>query len=451
MDRTRTASPGVGAAGGFDAGAEGALPVRADDRGVVAPEKTRARRSWLGIGLRIVRDAAVAVAFMTLVPLAIVAFKGENTWGHGNFGNGVRVKLALSERYRALALAKDPAITPTQAGLAFNALQPWPERDAFPLLTAPTRPAHSWETATLTSDMFVNGTMNFGFHGPSNAVILERVAKGFTPQEATYLRTLATAPVWREFDLIARAPAVDIIGGSFKLPFPENADVSLMPTSIKATRELALAAVSRAAYHLSIGQRDSAETVLRTIVSFGFVMIDNGHTAMDGLIGNIIVAIGRDALARYYALTNDPRAALPSVAPPARASGAENHRLPMDQMRQFLIAEAANPDEFLGIRFEALRLLSAASCTNVKELMFGNGSDITAAIEKARTDLARYPSEKVLVDLVAQLQQPRMAELKYDPIQALAVSSATVAGTVLRNPRLAACTRIVTGYYGGPW
>jgi hypothetical protein len=202
---------------------------------------------------------------------------------------------------------------------------------------------------------------------------------------------------------------------------------------------------------MSIGQRDSAETVLRSIVSFGFAMIDNGHTAMDELIGNIIVAIGREALGRFYVITNDPRAALPSVAPPAKPSGVEGNRLSMDQMRKFLIAETANPNEYLGVRFEALRLLSAASCTNVKELMFGNGSDVTAAIDAARTNLARYPSERALVDLVTQLQQPRMDDIRYTPLGALAVSSATVAGTVLRNPRLAACTRFVTGYYGGPW
>jgi hypothetical protein len=83
--------------------------------------------------------------------------------------------------------------------------------------------------------------------------------------------------------------------------------------------------------------------------------------------------------------------------------------------------------------------------------MFGNGSDVTTAIEKARTDLARYPSEKALVGLVAQLRQPGIDDIKFTPFAALAVSSATVAGTVLHNPRLAACTRIVTAYYGGPW
>lgn len=424
-----------------------------DDRTPAASGKGRAKRSWLSVAVRIVRDAAVAVAFMTLVPIAVVGFRGENAWGYGNFGNSIRAKLALSDASRSLVLPKDPSITPMMAGLAFNALQPRREPGAFPFIEPPSRPEQSWQTATLTPEMFVNGTMNVGFHGPSSATILEAVARGFTPPEMAYLRTLATAPVWREFDLVARAPAVDFMGGWLKMPFPGNVDAGQMPIpSYKATKELAYAAVSRAAYHLAIGQRDSAETVLRSVMSFGFAMIDNGHTAIDEAIGNIIVSIGRDALRRLYVITNDPRSTVPALAPTKASVGVPEYtRVPLDQMRKLLIAEAANPNEHFGMRYEALRLLSVSSCTNVKELMFGNSSDVTEAFENARRTLARYPSERALVDLLAHPPQPRMDDIKYAPVQALAVSTATVAGTVLQNPRLAACTRIAAGYYGGPW
>jgi hypothetical protein len=389
---------------------------------------------------------------MALVPIAIVGFKGERAWGNGNFGNGVRAKLALSDASRSLMLPKDPSITPMQAGLAFNALQPKREPGPFPVIELASRPKHSWEAVPITADMFVNGKMTFGFDGPSSTTILERVRKGFTPQEAAYLRTLATAPVWREFDMVARAPAIDIMGGWLKVPFPGNVAADQMPIpSYKATKELAYASVARAAYHLSIGQRDSAETVLRSVISFGYAMVDNGHTVMDELIGNIIAAIGRDALVRFYVITHDPRSTVPAFAPPGKIAGGRSARLPLDDMRRVLIAETGNPNEHLGMRFESLRLLSAAACTNVKELMFGNGSDVTSAIAGARTNLARYPSERALIDRLAQLPQPNLDQIKYSPLQLLAVSSATVAGTVLRNPRLAACTRIVTSYYGGPW
>ena len=70
--------------------------------------------------------------------------------------------------------------------------------------------------------------------------------------------------------------------------------------SFEGSRELAYAAVSRAAYHMALGQRDSAETVLRSIVSFGFAFIDNGTSGLEAVIGSVIVAIGRDALHRFY-------------------------------------------------------------------------------------------------------------------------------------------------------
>ena len=65
--------------------------------------------------------------------------------------------------------------------------------------------------------------------------------------------------------------------------------------------------VSRAAYHLAIGQRDSAEAVLRSIVSYGFSIADNGTGLIDQLSGRVVVGIGRSALENFYTVTHDPR------------------------------------------------------------------------------------------------------------------------------------------------
>jgi hypothetical protein len=295
------------------------------------------------------------------------------------------------------------------------------------------------------------------FHGPSSKSILEAVAKGFTLKETAYLHTLATAPVWRDFDMVARAQAVDIIGGQFKIPFaPTATSVQLPLTQFKVTREMAYAAVSRAAYHMAIGQRDSAEAVLRSIVSFGFVMIDNSTNLMDELIGNIMVGIGRDGLRRFYVITHDPRANAPALAQPDNAlylhlpAKTSTPRPSYDEVRRQLIAQSADPSVARGERFETLRQLSVSSCTNVRELMFGQRTDVTDAIRNARSTLARYPSEQALVDLLSRPPEPGKSDVQYDPIQALAVSSATVAGVVLRNPSLASCTRLVVGgYFGG--
>ena len=457
MDQTRIDSRDASAAGLFGVREEAQLPAHAHGYApYVAQEPARVRRSWLGVTVRLVRNAAIAVAIMAMVPIGIVAFNGPRIWNGGSFGASTRARVAQAERVRSLKLPADPSITPMQAGRAFNALQPVRESKQFPTITTPSRAEPIWQSATLTPDMFPNAPSNM-FHGPSSTSVLEAVSKGFTPQELAFLRTLATAPEWRDFDLIARAPAVDFIGGRFKIPFAPGVSAEQLPfPHYKASREMAFAAVSRAAYHMAIGQRDSAETVLRSIVSFGFALMDNGTTLIDELIGNVIVAVGRDGLQRFYVITHDPRAGSAAVAQQASLNGGllgaaqRVASASLDDARRRLIAEVADPARHRGERFESLRMLSMSSCTNVRELMFGPRADVTDAIRDARRNLARYPSEQALADLVSRGIEPQTAGVSFGPIEALAVSSATVAGVVLSNPRLTACTMIAGSYLRFP-
>ena len=89
------------------------------------------------------------------------------------------------------------------------------------------------------------------YNGPSSRSVLEASVKGFSPREMEYLRILAAAPVWREFDLVARARAVDAIGGQLRTPFGAKATPEGRPLpSFKDSKELAYAAVARAAYYM---------------------------------------------------------------------------------------------------------------------------------------------------------------------------------------------------------
>jgi hypothetical protein len=416
-----------------------------------------------------VRNAAIAVLLMTTVPIGIVALNGPRVWAWRTWGLNTSERVARAELSRPLLLPRDPSITPMQAGLAFSALSPVKTSPEFPFLAAPIAPDVSWRRATLTDDMFPGSRPNL-FNGPSSQTILEAVAKGFTPKEMTYLRALAASPAWREFDMVARAPAVDFIGGRFKIPFAANATAERMPIpSYQATKEMAYASVSRAAYYMAIGQRDSAETALRAIVSFGFALVDNSTTLIDEMMGAVVIGIGRDALERYYliahaaqaarpdfvlgaepdelvnfwVLTRDPRGHGPNAVRADRQTQPDFYRgASLEEVRGRLLARLADPAVHRGDRYEILRLLSASSCTNPRELLLGPRSDVTDAINNARNSLARYPSERALVDLVTQQPDYRVVRDGMDPIGKFAVSSATVAGVVLRNPRLAACARL---------
>ena len=452
MDRIRIETEGVRPAGFFGMREDAQVPVRAQASAALSGAPGRTRRSWLGIATRMVRDALIAVALMASIPIGIVAFNGDRVWRSNAFSNNTRARISQSEAMRPLALPKDASITPMQAGLAFNALQPKVEVSGFPMIEPAVRPEASWQHAIITPDMFLTAQAN-GYYGPTGPTILEAVAKGFTPQEMSYLKTLATAPVWRNFDLVARAPAVDLIGGRFKVPFSPDVRASELPLiQYKFARQIASSAVSRAAYHMALGQRDSAETILRSVVSFGLTLVDNGTSILDELIGNVIVGGGRDALKRFYVITKDPRASMPALSPPVKVDAAPD---PMragntEDRRRLLIARSQDPKTAPGERYEALQALSASACTNARELLFGRRSDVTDALRNASTHLARYPSERALVELLGREPDFTRKTPNFNPVNDLAVSAATVVGTVLHNPRLASCTRMVGTLYTVP-
>lgn len=449
MEHTRTAKPVTGA-GTFDAREDAMLPARMGRRDeVAAHESARARRTWLGVALRIARDAAIAVAVMASVPIMIVATQGDRVWSEHKMGNSVRAKTTLSQVARPLVLPVDPSITPIEAGRAFHDLHPGDPIALFPEHARATYPEATWKR-TFPSGAF--STAKTHIHdGPSYLTIMDAAAKGFSAQEMDYLRALASDPRWKDFDKVARAPAMDFVGARFRIPFaPAATEADIPLPGYRASRELAYASVSRAAYHHASGQRDSAEAALRAVISYGFKLVDNGIAPIDQLMGSVVVGIGREGLRRYLVAVGDPRATMPALAPftnanAARASDASRLSFPPGtDVRAVLLARAADPNLLRAERFAALRLLSASSCTNVPELVLGPNDDVKRAFQDARTSLARFPGEQATIDLIAS-SPLRPTVITYNPLHALSVSAAAAAGTVLNNPRLAACTRVITG------
>lgn len=305
--------------------------------------------------------------------------------------------------------------------------------------------------------MFTTARPN-SWNGPGSQSILEAAAKGLSARELAYLKTVASAPLWAQYDLIARAPAVDIIGGRFQLPFPRDAWLAEMPIMrFAGTRELAVAGVSRAAYYLAVGQRAEAEAALKSVIGFGFAIIDNGTFTIDGLIGRVIVGIGRDALERFYTLTGDPRAAAVVAARiPPMGNGPvmpRSNQPTLEFLRDRLIRSAENTAEPRTIRYEALHSLSLSSCTNVRELVLGTGPDVRQAFDLASRDLARFPSERAVLDVAlhtTELPGTAITDAGIPNggvVARLLVGASTVAGTVLDNPRMPFCARVITGKF----
>jgi hypothetical protein len=437
-------------------GVADAFAHRFDARGLVSTNGSGAPavrgavrlRGWAVRGARLLRNALLTVAVMTLVPIGLVAVVGDQVARmtyRSDFNVGARA--AAANRMRAFMVPRDPGITPSEAGARLNAIQyRYHPVAGFEAIRPDLPPALPWRTSRSemhAPDMFPTARPDL-YEGPSSRTVLEAAAKGLSRRELMYLASLAHAPVWRDFDLIARAEAVDIVGGMLRLPFGKDALPWQRPLpSYRETRELAHAAVSRAAYYVAIGQRDSAEAVLRSIVSVGFMLVDNGSTSLDVMIGTVIVGVGRDALQRFYLLEHDPRAALPALRPLSQAALRVDPPASLEEARRRYVARIADPAAPLGERFGHAGQLSMITCTNVREMMFGPRADVVSAIAEARRTLPRFPSERAVLELdLRPLADPGAGSAT--PLRPLMVSAAAVSGIVLQNPRLLACTRVLS-------
>lgn len=410
------------------------------------------QRGWIRAALKFARHAFVGLVVLSAIPVGIVGWRSQHLRYFEHTKS--RERLERVEYLRPLMLPKDASITPLQAGLAFHALQPPKQNEQFPTVpVAAPAAVWPWRANKLTDDMFASVVpRSLAFAGPSAAHVVELVPHGFSKRELAWLRDLAAAPVWKNFDLVAAAPAVDLIGGQFQIPFRADAFAPAMPTTrFAGTKELAYAGVSRAAHYLAIGQPAKAEAALQSIVSFGFAMIDNATNMMDASIGNVIVNIGRNGFDQFNHSVPGYNIIMTN-APPLTATSISTHnralRVSVKDLHERLLKEVSDKDAPRGHRMEQLNQLSFASCTNVSEMIFGPSAETRAAFADARKTLARYPSELALLDLMldATNRVPEKEVITFAPERFL-MGAAAVASTITGNPRFSTCTRIVVSYW----
>ena len=407
----------------------------------------RGIRSWI-------RDAALTLGVAYVLgwfALTLgVAFINRATWRPPHL-IGIAEKSLLAEPVRQFALARDASVTPMAAGVAFESLQPVPRGDGgFERRAPAARVSAPWQhMPPLDQTVFASLRSSSPWWGPQPVGLISTAPKGFSAQEREVLRLIGTAPLWRTFDLVARAPRVDVVGGRFVPPFGAEATYWNMPIlRFTATKELAYAGVSRAAWHLSEGRQDSAEAALRAVVSFGFVMHDNAVTSIDQLIGNVITGIGRAGLEELFAVTTDPR------GPALAAAMAAAPRAPLPEFLQGLgLADRAAQRRVLieavgsgalgpGVRFQALEGLRWSSCGDVRELVAGPNAETRAAFDAARRGLARFPSEVAVVDLIEKSMIHDPASLGLSSQTNTVVRLAALAGRIYFNPRLSTCALV---------
>lgn len=305
-----------------------------------------------------------------------------------------------AEALRRYRLAQDPTISPQAAGQALQNL-------AFvggPEAPEPTerRPATRYDASWFPNpDRFpdpFSETVAFD--------LVSRPLADFAPDEQAALRQAAAHPAQEEFELLARAQLIDVVSGRWTLPFPDSTSFQDLWPRFPAFRTAGLARVAKAAAELADGEAEGAEATLRELVSTGFLLIDQGPTLLDNLMGVVLADMGGDALEAYYRRTGEPTLADELVwARTSALAGARKARAGMipEDIHSLLqgIPDLVETEEALrGLRWEYFATFNTlAPCINLHKMVFGPDATYEEWRERVRDSLVRMEGERELFEL----------------------------------------------------
>ena len=305
-----------------------------------------------------------------------------------------------AEVLRRYAAEPDPSIAPARAGEALQNIAFVGGGSAEPWERAPeTQYEERWfPDPVVFPDPFDEGIAFELMSIP----LSER-----PPEEQAAMRQAASHPAHAEFHLLARAELVDVVGGRWILPFPDSMTFRDLPwPRFPAFRTAGLAQVAKAAVEADSGRREDAEHTLEELISTGFLLIDQGPTLIDNLMGVVLTDMGGDALEGYFRrIGDDARAEALVWAREGAVAAAKKSRagtIPEDvhSLLQGIPDLVTNSEALRGLRWEYFATFNMlAPCINLHKMVFGPDEAYAEWRSEARDALVRVRGERDLFDL----------------------------------------------------
>ncbi len=218
--------------------------------------------------------------------------------------------------------------------------------------------------------------------------------------------SLALVAISTIFSASAQAGELDAASARWVTPFPVGTTVATMPIPrFAGLRAAAQVHIGAAAYELTQGRPERAETLLSEVISVGFLLDDYGPTLIDNLIGFALIESGGRALEELYAVTGRTTALNELV----RLSEAANRAASRVRVGRAQGAETwvgSLPDMVFdtsavrGLRWEYfIGVTTLTPCLNLQRMVFGPDDEYRAFIERAHDSLVRWPSEEGLFQM----------------------------------------------------
>jgi len=305
-----------------------------------------------------------------------------------------------AEVLRRHRLEVDPTITPAAAGEALHNIAFVGGGEPEPWERAPTQ---AYPTGWFPDPDFFPDP----FSESIATDLMSRPLSDFSPEEQASMRQAAEHPAHGEFHALERAELVDIVSGRWHLPFPDTLTFGDLPwPRFQAYRTAGLAQVAKAAVEVSSGDLEEAEHTLEELISTGFLLIDQGPTLIDNLMGVVLVNMGGDAMTAFYRrVGNDAGADALVWAREGALRAAHKARagvIPEDihSLLQGVPDLVQSEDALRGLRWEYFATFNMlAPCINLHKMVFGPDETYDEWRDDARETLVRVRGERDLFEL----------------------------------------------------
>ncbi|HET9453333.1 MAG TPA: serine/threonine-protein kinase [Gemmatimonadaceae bacterium] len=346
---------------------------------------------------RTVVTATALAAFVALVgDLLIVIAAVSQMFGMTQlpyYGN-TRAKVHRVQRLASYRVPADSSITPLRAGQALYAVA----------RTGPGRSGMDWSrppSIQLPSFNLPEESPPFGSKSGVVDAFGPAARRSLTDAQRRYLSTVSRNPALAEFRLAANAPHLDMGAALFEVPTGSRLSILELPiVSFSGIRTAATSNIAAAALDLAGGQREDAERRLREVLSVGFLLMNDGRSTLESLIGAAIVNVGREALQSFYEATGrvaEARAVSAESDPSFDMLGElDRRRVPPNEVYAALRRIILDTTELRGLRWEMLMNYSYAACSDPRQMIFGPDARHRAAIDSARASLVRNSSDSLV-------------------------------------------------------
>ena len=313
----------------------------------------------------------------------------------------VQEMAGAAEALRRYRIDPDPSISALEAGRALNnvafvgAAGPHPEHLEQPPVTHHAAP---WFPSAGFPDIFREGV--------GRDLVLQ-IGQGFSSDQLEALGQAAAHPAQNDIDLVPKAERIDMVSTRWITPFPDSLTVFTLPfPHFTEVRYAALARVAKAVLEQIDGRPEQAEVSIREIISTGFLLVDQGPTLIDNLVGVVIANIGGDALEGLYEIQNrDDELETLRWARESSANAARAARLGLTEEDIHTILRGIpdiveNESALRGLRWEYLATFNMlAPCINLQKMVFGPDVTYQEWLVRVQSSLVRVPGDEALFEL----------------------------------------------------